>query len=126
MRRFWIGIVILGFLLINGIVLTIAAGTIHRPICRHLEQASEAALAEDWAQAETLTAWAEARWKNYRGFTAAFADHGPMEQIDSGFEEMGAFLRKRDVNEFSAACAGLARLAQAMADSQSVAWWNLL
>ena len=126
MRRFWIGIIILSILLLGGILLTLAAQRIHMPISRCLMEASEAARAEDWDRAEELTAWAKERWESWRGFTAAFADHEPMEQIDSGFGEISAFLRKQDSNEFSAACASLARLALAMVNSQACTWWNLL
>ena len=102
MKRFWIGVGILCFLLLGGILLTAVAAGIHQPVSNCLELAVEAAQ------------------------TAAFADHEPMEQIDSGFAQTYAFLRCRDVNEFSAACGALASLVRAMADSQAITWWNFL
>jgi len=126
MKRFHIGVGILAVILGCGILLTLAMGRIHMPISGQLARASQCARAEDWETARRLTEEAKARWETYRGLTAAVADHVPMEQIDSGFEEAEAFLLQQDANEFSAACAALSRLVKAMADSQSVAWWNVL
>lgn len=126
MKRFWIGIVILAVILAGSIVLTVAMPNVHMPISRQLSEAAEAAQKENWEQAEALANTAFARWEACRGFTAAVADHVPMEAIDSGFAQMNAFLLRRDRGEFSAACASLARLVEAMADSQTFTWWNFL
>ena len=53
MRRQWIGVGLLLAVLILGIVLTTAFDRIHRPLADKLEAASQAALAEDWTQADT-------------------------------------------------------------------------
>lgn len=126
MKRFWIGLVILAVILLLSIVLTLTMPGVHLPISQQLSDASKAAQSENWAQAEALATEAFSRWEACRGFTAAVADHAPMEQIDSGFAQVNAFLQRRDPNEFSAACACLARLVQAMADSQTFTWWNFL
>lgn len=126
MKRFWIGIVILAVILAGSIVLTVAMPNVHMPISRQLSDAADAAQKENWARAEDLANAAFARWESNRSFTAAVADHAPMEAIDSGFAQMNAFLQRREPNEFAAACASLARLVQAMADSQTFTWWNFL
>jgi len=126
MKRFWIGLVILMIILLLSTVMTVVMPRVHLPISQQLSDASQAAQTENWAQAETLAMEALSRWEAFRGFTAAMADHAPMEQIDSGFAQINAFLQRRDPNEFSAACATLARLVQAMADSQTFTWWNFL
>lgn len=126
MKRFWIGLVILALILLLSIALTLIMPRVHLPISRQLNDAADAAQTENWVQAEALATAAFERWIACRGFTAAVADHAPMEQIDSGFSQMNAFLLRREPNEFSAACASLARLVQAMADSQTLTWWNFL
>lgn len=126
MKRFRIGLVLLAVILLCSIVLTVIMPKVHVPISRQLRDAARAAQEEDWVQAESLANDAYARWQSCRGFTAAVADHAPMEQIDSGFAQMNAFLQRHEPNEFSAACASLSRLVQAMADSQTFTWWNFL
>ena len=126
MKRFYMGVGLLLVLLTGSALLSGAAVEIHDPISFRLEQAAEAALAGDWPRAKVLTEAALRRWQRNRIVTAMFADHEPMEQIDSGFSQIAVFLRQEDGDNFPAACAALARLARAMADSQRLSWQNLL
>ena len=126
MSRFYWGLGLLVLLLAGGLLLTAAADRIHQPITRHLEEAAEAGLSEDWALAREKTEAARQRWMSYRSVTASFSDHTPMEQVDSEFTRLEAFLRQQDPGEFAAVCAGLARLTEAIAESQAVTWWSLL
>ena len=123
MRRFWIGIALLSVLLAVSTAVSLIMPRLHTPICALLEEASQCS---DWAQAQALTEDAYRRWERCRRFTASVADHEPMEAIDSGFAQALAFLRRQEQAEFAAACAGLARSVQAMAESHSLLWWNFL
>ena len=123
MRRFWIGIALLSLLLTVSIVVSVVMPRLHDPIYRLLD---EAAQCEDWSQAQALTEDAHRRWLRCRRFTAAVADHMPMETIDTGFAQTLAFLQQQEWAEYSAACAALARSVQAMAESHSMLWWNFL
>ena len=126
MSRFYVGILLLMLLLTGGLILTEAADRMQQPIAAHLEAAAEAGLSGDWASAEQKTKQAKQRWDAYHRITASFTDHEPMEEVDSEFARLEAFLSERNPGEFAAACAGLARLTQAIAESQSVTWWSLL
>ena len=126
MKRQWIGLGLLLAVLTVGIVLTVAFRRLHEPIAEKLDTASEAALAEDWGRADALASQAVGDWKNFRRFTAAVADHEPLEEMDSLFAQLEVWQRLREPEEFAAACVYLAELARAMADSQQLTWWNLL
>lgn len=126
MRRFWIGIVILGVTLALGITVSVAMPRLQDPIVRQLDSAVLAAERGDWAAAGALTEDAAQRWQRCRKFTASVADHEPMETIDAGLAQTLAFLRRRDTEEFVASAAGLARSVRAMARSQSILWYHFL
>ena len=126
MIRFYLGLALLAALLAGGLFLSNKAERIQAPVTAHLEAAAEAALSGDWAQAERHTAQARQKWEETRSVTASFSDHEPMEQVDSEFSRLEAFLRQRDPGEFTAACAGLSRLTKAIAEAQAVAWWSFL
>lgn len=126
MRRFWIGIVLLSVTLALGIAISVMMPRLHEPIEKQLDAAVSAAERGDWAAAQTLMEDAAGRWWRCRCFTAAVADHEPMESIDAGFAQALAFLQLRDAEEFTASVAGLSRAVWAMAKSQSIVWWNFL
>ena len=126
MRRFWIGVVILIVTLALGITVSVVMPKLQLPIRQQLEEAVTAAQQGDWSAAQALTEDALRRWERCRGFTAAVADHAPMESIDTGFAQTLAFLKQRDTEEFTASAAALARSVWAMASSQSIIWWNFL
>lgn len=126
MKRLWIGVGFLAGMLIIGIFITLAFSRLHIPISDALNQASEAAIAEDWEKATALTESARADWEKFRGFTAAVADHEPLEEIDAMFAQLTVLAQQQETAEFAALSAQLARQAQAMADSQSISWWNVV
>ena len=126
MKRLWIGLGILLLLLALGIGVTKGMETIHTPICEQLRRAEAAAAEQDWAEADALSDAARQRWQTWHRFTAAFADHVPMDEIDSLFAELAVYARARDKDHFCAICAQLSQLVRAMAESHSPTWWNLL
>lgn len=126
MSRFYWGLGLLVLLLAGGLVLTQGTQRLQQPITKHLEEAAEAGLSEDWALAQQRTEQARQRWNTYRTVTASFCDHEPLEEVDSEFARLDAFLRRQDPGEFAAVCAGLSRLTEAIAESQAVTWWSLL
>ncbi len=126
MRRLYLGAGLLAALLAAGIVLASLFVRLHEPISAALEQAQGAALAGDWEETSRLLQSVHQDWKGFRRFTAAVADHEPMEEMDAYFSRLEAECRMRQADEFAADCAELARLAEAMAESQKLTWWNLL
>ncbi len=126
MKRFWIGITVLAVLLAVGLGITLFISDSHEPISLSLAQAAQKAEAADWAQAAALAKQAMAAWMQCRDFTAAFADHTVLEEIDAIFAEIDVYAAMEDRISFAAACAHLSELTKAVAESHLPKWQNLL
>lgn len=126
MKRLWIGVGFLIFMLAVGILITVLFSRIHDPLSRDLREASQMAAAQDWEKATALTRKARADWEQYQHFIAAVADHEPLEEMEYLLDQLDVYAREREVTHFCATCIQLARLADAMLDSQQISWWNLL
>ena len=109
MKRLWVGILLLLVLLAGTLAVTVAMDRIYAPMVEALE-------------AGDLEA-AEERYGRWRNLTAAFADHGPMEEMDALFARAEIC---KDDQERKALCAELAQRARAMSNAHSPTWWNLL
>ena len=126
MKRLYLGIAILFILLALGSSVSWGIHGIHEPIHAQLQQAHTAALDADWTLAQRLSLEAQQRWLRWQHFTAAFADHAPMDEIDSLFAQLTVYAQAKDIPHFCALCAELAQLTHAMSESHSPTWWNLL
>ena len=126
MKRIWIGIGLLAALLVLGIWVAGVMEEGHHPGARDLRRAAELTMEEEWAPAEALVRRARGKWqKNWR-FSAAFADHEPMDQIDGLFAELEVYAKAGDATAYSGTCAHLAELLEAMGNAHAFTWWNLL
>lgn len=126
MKRLWMGFAILAVLLAGSLLIHTALARIHDPIAADLKQSAAAALTEDWDTALDLAQHAAVRWEKFHRFTAAFADHTPMDELDGLFSELKIYARLRENPHFSATCTHLSDLAAAIAESHRLSWWNLL
>lgn len=126
MKRTMWGSLILLVLLIGGLVVSFGMRAVHSDICRLLQQAEAAAEGEDWQNATSLAKEAQLAWEKHHAFTASFADHNPMDELDGLFAELMVYMQNRESPHFSATCARLAVLAKSMADSHGLQWWNVL
>ena len=126
MKRLSIGITVLVILLSSGSLAAICMDHFHRPISHELTQAVAAMEGGHWEQATTLANNAHSQWLHCRDFTAAFADHDVLEEIDALFAEIHVFAAAGDPISFSAACAHLSELTKAVAESHHPKWQNLL
>lgn len=126
MTRSKIGAWLLLILLLVGLISSWGMVRFSDPIGEAADQAASAALREDWKEAETLANQARDRWQKYWGFCAAFADHGPMENINGLFAQLEVYARSRDAQNFAAVCAQLSQDAKAIGEAHSLKWWNLL
>ena len=126
MKRGWFGVGLLAVLLALGIFSSVAMGLFHEPVADVLERASDYALEENWDQARRLSGRAEDTWEELWHFSASFADHSPMEEIDSLFAQLEIYEKARDPVAFAAVCASLSRQLEAMSDAHELSWWNLL
>ena len=126
MKRTWFGAGLLGVLLVLSLLTAWWMDRCHSPVAGDLQQAAEAAMAEDWERAETLCDRAAQSWERCRKITAVFADHGPMEEIDSLFAELKIYTDAREQVHFAATCAQLSRQVDAMGEAHGLMWWNIL
>ena len=126
LRRFWIGVVVLSVMLASGIWLTVLFCRIHHPMASDLRSAAAAAQADDWKKATALAENARAEWEQYRYLISASADHEPLEQMEYLLDQLEVYAADRQKAAFAALCIRLANLAEAMADTQQIRWWNLL
>lgn len=126
MKRCWIGVVCLVLLLMGGLYVDRVMGRSHAPVSQDLDRAAECAMAEDWTGAEAFTDRARENWEKNWHFSAAFADHEPMENIDALFSRLTVFAAAREKEEFGALCRELSRQVKAMGDAHDLKWWNLL
>lgn len=126
MRRFWTGTILLILLLAGSMAISAALGAIHRPMADALTDAAQLALDEQWEQAVATVQGAADRWERYHRFTAAFADHSPMDEADRLFRQLTVYAQQRSATEFAAACTQLQVMTAAIAESHRITWWNLL
>ena len=126
MKRFWLGLGLLLALMAVGLTLSCRMSRIHEPLAQKLTRAAEAARVSDLSEANQWLEEAWQDWENNRNFSAAVTDHGPMEEIEGLFAAAGYYGLTGDEEEMAAACGRLAALTQAMAESHTLSWWNLL
>ena len=126
MTRGWIGAGLLAALLTIGLLVTWFMGRTHSEISEELELAAQFAMAGDWEEAAESAGDAYEDWQDKWHFSAAFADHEPMEEIDALFAQLLPYLQDKDSVSFAAACRELARQVDAIGDAHGLNWWNLL
>ena len=126
MKRLWLGAGLLLLFLLLGILLTFSFSRIHRPMADTLGSAAKQALEGQWEAACADARNARERWEKYRNFTAAVADHAPLEEMDALFSQIEVYIRMNWQGEFAALCMQLSQMAAAMEESQALTWWTLL
>lgn len=126
MKRLWLGVGILVLFLLAGILLTFSFCRIHAPLAQTLENASQMALSGNWESACAKARTAKLRWEQYRNFTAAVADHAPLEEMDALFSQLEIYISLSWQGEFAVLCMQLSQMAAAMEESQQLTWWTLL
>ena len=125
-RRFWGGVAVLAVLLALGLWVAKSMETTHKAVARHLEQAAREALAGDTKQGQQVLQKAQKLWRQRRFLTAAVADHGPMEEIDSILAQLESLAEAGDRASFAAWCSRAARLVEAIGEAHKLTWQNLL
>lgn len=126
MKQFWLGLGLLAAMLLSGIWVTGKMHRVHEPAAAKLRQASQYALAEDWEKAIQMSTDTRKNWEENRRLTASVVNHQPMDEIDALFSQLQIYESSRDRISFSAACAHLSELLDALHQEQGFYWWNLL
>ena len=126
MTRSWIGLILLLVLLAGGLLTTWAMSRLHEPVEADLKQAAECAILGDWVNADKFFSQARIRWEKWEHFRASFADHTPVEEIDSKFAMLEVYCVAQEDVAFAAGCCELARLTAAVGEAHGLVWWNML
>lgn len=119
MNRVVIGVALLAALLAASLFSAWQMGNIQQPIADRMEEASLQSLRGETDAAAETAARAEAAWHSSRVFTAALADHQPMEDIEGLFARLRAY-ESEDKSEYAALCAEIARRIRAVAEAQEL------
>jgi hypothetical protein len=124
-KRFYLGLSILAVILAASIGVTLGMRAIHEPVQQMLIQAADTAEA-DWGQSLSLAQKAYDRWQHYYSMTASFADHSPMDDTDTLFQEMLVYGQMEEIPHFIACCRELTVMTEAMYDAHAFSLKNLL
>lgn len=125
MRRFWIGVGLLGALLVLGIWGSGRLRRSHMPCAADLDNAATYAMAGDWIRADGLTERARKTWEHNFRFTAAIYHQEPLEEIDALFRELEIYRAREETAAYCALCVHLSQLLKDLGDSGRLTWWNL-
>lgn len=126
MKRSWFGAALLLFFLLSGLLITRAMGDIHDPISQDLITAGEYALTENWEMAEAFFQKARQSWEKNRLFRSCFADHNPVEEIESSLAQLEVYARMKEETAFAASCGEISRKIQAIGEAHGLVWENIL
>ena len=126
MKRIWIGIILLATLLGAGFWASNFMDQTHNPIAQDVRRAGTLALEDQWDTARAFAKRGRDRWEKKRPMTAAIADHEPMDEIDALFAQLDIYAKGEDEVAYSALCSHLASLLEAVSQSHSLTWWNLM
>lgn len=124
-RRFLLGLAILLLVLAFAIGTAFGMKAIHAPGEAALSQAAQYALAGNMEQAIPIARQAYHRWQKYRGITAAFADHNPMDDTERLFQEMLVYAETGEVPHFAACCTQLSTMLKATYETHSFSLKNI-
>ena len=126
MKRLWIGVFFLVFLLAAGIGMLLVTEKFHREFSENMEQAADAAIAGRWEDATEKAAKGRDQWDAYRAFLASFTDHEPVEQATSLFSQLEMYEKKQYEADFAAICLELSHLSEAIGETHGIKWWSIL
>lgn len=125
MKRSYLGLVILGLLLVLGL-LSCRMLLKTAPLAKTLEEAAACAQGEDWESARALFEAAKECWNRRGKLMAALTDHEPLARINEQFAQAGAFIRSREPREAAASLNQLALQLKSLTDAHRLTWWNVL
>lgn len=126
MKRFWLGVSLLGVMVVLGCWTGGKIMDTALPCAGQLDQAAALAMAEDWPGAKQAAERAQGRWQENRHFSACVTDHRALDEIDAIFEELQIYGAREDAESFAAGCVFLAEKFRDLGYSQELSWWNLL
>ena len=126
MKRVKLGAVLLAALLLTGALLTAGMERMSSTLEKTLTAAADAAMVENWAEADDAMEKCRQLWQRRRKQVAAVVDHELVEETDSLFSQLVVYREKELPADYAVVCRCLAKQAEAIGDSQSIRWWHLL
>ena len=126
MKRSRFGAALLVALLLLGFGAQWGIGKCQASVAEDLQKAAETALAEDWEQTGRLIRRAREQWQRCYGFSAALADHDPLEQIDAAFAALAVWQAVEEPAAMAAGCRDLESRIRALIEEQQLSLRNLL
>lgn len=126
MKRLWIGVALLVLMLVGSIGMLLLSHCFYSRFSDTLESAADAALSENWSDAEKLAQEATRQWQRYHRFLASFTDHEPVENVELLLTRLLLFQKAGLTVDFADACMSLAHLSEAINESHSLKWWSVL
>ena len=126
MKKFWIGVILLAFLLTAGLLNAWRMDRNYRKIASLLTEAADMALSGEIAQGADKAETAQDLWERYRNAVATVADHGPLENVESLFSQLKTYASEENPMEFAACCRATSRQVEAVGEAQTLNWQNLL
>lgn len=126
MKRFWIGVILLGIMLAGGVAMLLLSHDFYEEFSRKLETAAQAALAQKWSEAENLSQQATRQWHRCHRFWASFTDHEPIEDVQLLFRKLQLYQTARLSVDFADTCHALIQLCNAIDETHSLNWWSVL
>lgn len=125
-RRLIVGIVILTLTLGLSIGTAWGMQAIHKPSEEVLTEAAQLAAEGNMPEAVSLGQEAFCRWQKFRGITAAFADHNPMDDTERLFREMIVYGQTGEAPHFAACCTQLSAMLKAIYETHGFSLKNIL
>lgn len=126
MKRSWIGLGLLLFLLAAAIFTTWAMDHMQEGVEQHLDQAAACALLGDWENARLFCQNARESWQKWELMRSWLADHTPLEEIDAGFAMLEVYSHAGEETAFAALCRELSQKAAAIGEAHAFSLKNIL
>ena len=126
MSRLYIGILLLVFLLVAGIVVSLLMPRYHLPVAEKLYLAAELCARGKTEAATVAFAQAQMLWEKHRSFTSSVCDHEPQDDIDALLAMAAYRARTGQWEEFGACCARLAVMTEDMSKLHGLSFSQIL
>ena len=125
MKRSWIGFGLLLVILVISLLATVLMTRIHEEVALELRQSSECALVGDWDNVRLFLTRAQSCWTKQTHIRSCLMDHAPAEEMDAAFASLEIYRQARDPIAYRAACVTLVSRVEALAEAQTLTWWNI-
>lgn len=126
MKRIWIALTLLILVLASALGNSYYVFRFTNDTVDLLSEAETMADTERWDRAEELTEFARHGWADHETYLHVFLRHSDVDSIEVCFEEVLAFLRRREIGEYSAANARLIQELKLLANGEHLSLGNIL